>query len=238
MRRLRDFSPTGWDSKENYMGDSSHDHWFIVEICHSRDSDYLTESNWDYAIKELQADKTAGCEIHNFGHWACGWYELILIHPWRKDLRKIAEDINAQLRNYPVLDEGDYCERTYEAALECWDSWGRDQLREALNSYYEEDNLDFSEDSYSNAEIDQLWQFFGRYLLSWDIDAGEEASFNIEGFIDLLGTTQDYRKEPYRMKMPEIARHDIEVLPITSTLLDRIMRPEKYIISENQLPLF
>jgi hypothetical protein len=49
--------------------------------------------------------ESSNVQVHRFGHWACGWFELILINPVNKDIVKKAEDIMSALSDYPVVDE-------------------------------------------------------------------------------------------------------------------------------------
>lgn len=133
MQKFKDYSPSSWDSKANYMHNGpNRDHWYVAPVIKTRDACLLDESNWDTACKMLKADETKGCEIHNFGHWACGWYDLILIHPLRKDLIAIAEDIERSLSGYPVLSDDDYSQREHDYLDELWEHEGYEALAELM----------------------------------------------------------------------------------------------------------
>lgn len=56
-------------------------------------------------------------EIHSFGHWACGWYDLILVHP---DLKEDLEKIEKRLSDYPLLNEDEYSNRVFNEACDYW----------------------------------------------------------------------------------------------------------------------
>jgi len=58
-------------------------------------------------------------EVHRFGHWACGWFEIILVRPGTNAAKK-AEEIEARLVVCLFLDECDHSEREMEAANETW----------------------------------------------------------------------------------------------------------------------
>lgn len=58
------------------------------------------------------------CWVLRFGHWACGWYELILAHP---SLESRVDEIQAALESYSVWDEEDFSRREYEEAQEIWE---------------------------------------------------------------------------------------------------------------------
>lgn len=107
-----------------YQRDSDNrDHWLVLEGVdgwgNHYETDHLAVSNWEYCVRELQADDTIGCEIHN---------KLILIHPWRKDLRDIATDIERSLDGYPVLDDDDFSQREFEDIESQWECWGYSDL--------------------------------------------------------------------------------------------------------------
>lgn len=94
-----------------------------------RDSDLLSQSNFDCAYAMLTAINEDGVAIESASHWAVGWVETILIDPACAALVKEAESIQAALADYPVLDESDYCEREWNAVCEYWE---RADLRERV----------------------------------------------------------------------------------------------------------
>lgn len=144
LPRYRDYQPTCFDSRFNYIGGRDRDHWYVAPCSRTRDADTLTESNFAACISELQADSTPGCEIHRFGHWACGWYELILIHPWRWDLVTKAQELADYLEHGGcILDDSDFYERENEAIEENWESFGIEETRKILESFL---NLEEIED--------------------------------------------------------------------------------------------
>lgn len=122
MQKYKDFQPTAFDSKANFMAwdsDGIEDiQEFFIVLGRNRDSDLLTESNWDAALKILGGESNT-LQIHRFGHWACGWYELMLIHPSREAEGQAIEN---DLESYPVLDEDDFSEREFNQACEIWES--------------------------------------------------------------------------------------------------------------------
>jgi len=58
-------------------------------------------------------------EVHNFGHWACGWFEIMIVRPG-SPAEAIAEGIESRLSDYPILNEDDHTEREQVAADETW----------------------------------------------------------------------------------------------------------------------
>ena len=92
-----------------------------------RDSDCLTDSNFecihDYLFNKYPDDVT----IKGAGHWAVGWVESICVRMFSNDgtltnAGKEALDINAALLDYPVYNEEDFCQREWEEKSELADS--------------------------------------------------------------------------------------------------------------------
>jgi hypothetical protein len=118
LTRYRDWAPTTFDRRglalcreEDDRGD-----WYVVPLILTRDSDCLSESNFAAAVRLLGGESET-VEVHEFGHWACGWFRIIIAAPERiADVFAIAK----RLDNYPVLDEEDVTYREFECAGEVW----------------------------------------------------------------------------------------------------------------------
>ena len=100
---------TGWPCA--YRGDRGD---WLMFIGRTRDSGLLENSNFDAALKALEAIDSDGVAVESASHWACGWVENILIDPSKPALVQEAEEMEAALADYPVLDESDYSERERE----------------------------------------------------------------------------------------------------------------------------
>ena len=103
-----------WEYASNYIGEDYSDYYVVYG--RSRDSDLLTQSNWDQLEEEF--DGKEGVEIIRSGHWAGGWVETILIHEDAEDMLMKADDFAKQLSEYPVLDEEDFTNKEYESTIE------------------------------------------------------------------------------------------------------------------------
>lgn len=114
------FAPTGFDRSGAFLPERQH--WFVVPLSRTRDCGPLDDSNFETALAMLEDVDPDGehYEAHSFGHWACGWFEIILVDPQHPATVEAAEGIAAALEDYPVLDEHDYSERQYEALNEAW----------------------------------------------------------------------------------------------------------------------
>jgi hypothetical protein len=118
METYSEFRPTGFDSA-GLAGERHGISAFKVFLGQNRDSDCLTRSNFRSALQALGGESDT-VQVHRFGHWACGWYELILIDPADESAMAIAEDIECGLADYPIVSEEDYSSLEYEEACDMW----------------------------------------------------------------------------------------------------------------------
>lgn len=136
MQTYSKFRPTAFDSAGICLPDRQD--WLVLDVSRNRDSGPLAESNFDTALNMLGGESDS-VEVHRFGHWGPGWFELILIKPGT-DQVKTGEEIESSLEDYPVLDDEDHSRREYEEYCESWDSWGRcdyvEQITKELFSQY------------------------------------------------------------------------------------------------------
>jgi hypothetical protein len=120
MEQYRNWSPTAFDPK-GLNGDANDvSDWYVVPCIRTRDSRELEASNFETAL-EMLGGEGQDVQVHRFGHWGPGWFEIILVRPECKAYVE-AVDIESNLEDYPVLDEEDYSRREYEAAADLWES--------------------------------------------------------------------------------------------------------------------
>ncbi len=110
----RDFQPTGFDPKG--LGLEEQQDWLVAPVSRNRDSGPLDRANFDTLEQSAEAGEVQH-EIHRFGHWANGWFELLLVHP---DHAQWVEEWEGALSEYPCADDMRYSEYEYEEALGCW----------------------------------------------------------------------------------------------------------------------
>lgn len=146
--------PSGWGSLDNYIGETEFDGALCL-MTRSRDSDLLTESNWDCAL-ELLGGESENVLIHRFGHWACGWWEALCVLPGT-EAETVANEIRADLDAYPVLDDDDYQAREWKQADQNWAECYTDRGRIA---YIRERRRDFEFRDFT----DLMAQVRGRYF--------------------------------------------------------------------------
>ena len=69
----------------------------------------MDESNFNVAL-EMLGGEGDDVSVLRFGHWANGWFELLLVRP-NSAAETIAKKIEAKLDDYPILDEMDLSQR-------------------------------------------------------------------------------------------------------------------------------
>lgn len=116
METYSEFQPTGFDPSG--IGLEDQQDWLVVPVARNRDSDCLAESNFACALKDLGGEGE-DVQVHRFGHWANGWFEIIIVRPG-SDAEKKAEEIESALADYPVLDDDDFYNREQEEAERIW----------------------------------------------------------------------------------------------------------------------
>lgn len=125
MKRYSEFRPSQFDSHIYVEGQED---WLVLPVMRNRDSKCLEKSNFAVALKMLGGEDYETVNVHRFGHWACGWFEIILVKPETEAANK-AEEIETKLENYPVLDENDFSNREFEEAHNVWESCYTDKER-------------------------------------------------------------------------------------------------------------
>lgn len=123
MKKYSEWRPSGFDTAG--LGLEDRQDWLVAPVAQNRDSDALERSNFRVVVRDLQKlderDRETGeesFEIHRFGHWACGWFEIILVQPG-SEAEKCCNDWEAALADYPIADESDFSELECEEENEC-----------------------------------------------------------------------------------------------------------------------
>jgi len=115
-----DFRPTAFDCAGLALPDQQQ--WYKAPVSRTRDSGALDESNFETCLAACGGESD-DCEVHRFGHWACGWFEIIIVRPG-SDACLEAEKCAASLADYPVLDDDDWGAREMEEQALAWESNG------------------------------------------------------------------------------------------------------------------
>lgn len=134
MQPYRKYKPTGFDSPGLALEDQQD--WLVVDVVRTRDSGPLAESNFACTVRSMkeayaaepsaastsEEDGRPDYEVHRFGHWGPGWFEIVIVRPGSA-CEKEAAEIEAALADYPIVDESDYSEREQEEANRVWSQY-------------------------------------------------------------------------------------------------------------------
>lgn len=157
MQTYSKFRPTQFDSAGAFLPDQAD--WLVVPCGQNRDSGQLDQSNFAAALA-LLGGESEDVEVHSFNHWACGWFEIIIVRPGTL-AADLAETIEGRLEDYPVLDEEDLSSREWEAYIESWNSYAK---RDFLMALGREFNLRYSAALWlETADSDDLREFYRNY---------------------------------------------------------------------------
>jgi len=179
------YRPTGFDSAGAFLPEQSD--WLVVPAGQNRDSGELDQSNFAAALALLGGESDT-VQVYRFGHWACGWFEIIIVAP-NSPAVAIAEDIAARLEDYPVLDESDFSDREWTSYAESWDSWAARDFRRDLVKAFELPNG--AESALDNADNAKLREYFEACIPSGEYYISESSGVCVMVDIAIRGATRD-----------------------------------------------
>lgn len=110
------FCPTACDQRG--LGLDDRQEWLVLGVSQTRDSGVLDRCNFAVALESLGGESDT-VEVHRFGHWGPGWFEVILVAPGSPAERE-ANAIEAALADYPVLADDRLSAMADEEAREAW----------------------------------------------------------------------------------------------------------------------
>lgn len=147
LPRYRDWAPSQFDTRG--LGCKDRQDWLVVEcIGQNRDSDALARSNFRVVLKDLGGESD-DVEVHRFGHWACGWFEIVIVRPDSAAHAKAQEWVCA-LSDYPIASNEDFSELEQEDANEVW-----------ANCYNPHERLEYIRDHRSEFEFHDFADLIG-----------------------------------------------------------------------------
>ncbi len=152
LKRYRDFSPTAFDSKG--LGLDDHQDWVVAPCTVTRDSGALDRANFEAQL-EILGGESDTVEVHRFGHWGPGWFEIAIVSPSRE---AEVEAIEASLADYPVLDEEKHSNLEWTEYQESWDSWGNRELSRFLENKFESELTDEEYNALSEMDLRELYE--------------------------------------------------------------------------------
>lgn len=185
MIKYSEFRPTSFDYKG--LGLPEQQDWLVLGLSRNRDSGELDQSNFDAALKSLGGESDT-VEVHRFGHWGPGWFEIILIKPGSTQV-EIGESIEASLSDYPILDEEDFSSREWESYTEGWDNYARRDFIKGLKAEF--GLSDAAYDALDDCDSEQLREFFQTCNPSGDYYYSESSGVCVNTRSSIAKCTRD-----------------------------------------------
>lgn len=143
LKRPRDFG---------YFGDLDLTVWGFSPFGVHRDSDALSRSNWRVISEDLCWRFPESTEVMHTSHWACGWYDHLMLLTTDTEALEAALEWVERLESYPVADELDWSDLESADEQEAWEGYARSDFRRALEEWAGVDDL--------NRSDEQLYELF------------------------------------------------------------------------------
>lgn len=123
LQTYAQFRPTSFDARGLSLPDRQT--WIVAPV--SQDHGFgFPSQDFERSCEVAPIPRVRISEVHRFGHWGHGWFEIILVDPSRAaEVQAIAD----QIEDYPILNEEDYSAREYVAAS---DTWRASSLRDRI----------------------------------------------------------------------------------------------------------
>lgn len=152
-----------WTIPESWYGK----HWegYYVFLGKHRDSDILTVCNYDVAYSRIESLNTEFDGKNTIvkvseSHWAVGWIEWIAIHESNIPALKLADSIQSEINEYPILDEEKHTQMEEKEANRIWKECYR--VKDRIK-YIRENESEFDFSSYSDLIRNVRGEYFSGY---------------------------------------------------------------------------
>jgi len=200
--------------KSDYGGEDMSD-FYIVISC-TRDSDDFEQSNWDCILADypesFDEDTNKGILIAEFGHWACGWFKLMMVHETDFELLETMDEVKEKLDDYGLYNDEDYYRREMEAQEEL--------VKDEIEYYIRNNGEEFDDRDFTDAEISQMVYWFVRECNSNDETPKEDEIYELVQRVlnwktcnicvqynDAHGNSDGYRQESYDQRFDVCGCH-------------------------------
>lgn len=134
LQTYKEFRPTAFDTRGLALPDRQD--WIVCPVSHNRDSDILIESNWACQLARLGGESDT-VEIHRFGHWGPGWFEIVIVDPADTSNVESMRQLAHELADYPVMDDSDLSAREEEQYTESWANWACSDFLSVISKAFE-----------------------------------------------------------------------------------------------------
>lgn len=129
MQVYKEFRPTAFDGPGLNADRFNIGSFLVAPVMQTRDSEVLERSNFRSFLRAMGGESDT-VQVHRFGHWGPGWFEIILIDPRDEKAVATAQEIEDGLADYPIVDESDYSDLEFE---ETCDYWAHMSVRERVD---------------------------------------------------------------------------------------------------------
>jgi len=159
------------------------DDWIVGPVSRTRDSGPLALSNFQTVLADIGGESDT-VEVHQFGHWACGYFEIILAAPGSAAAAAL-EGWARALADYPVADDAAHSEAEWEATAEAWSNWAALDFKRHLPGGYD------------------LWEVTDESL--WELWERHADAAGVYWFEEGGGMTADVRRVARHVTEEEVA---------------------------------
>lgn len=132
METYNKFRPTQFDPRG--IGLDEQQNWFVLPVSQTRDSGPRDRSNFQSALDALGGESET-VEVHRFGHWGPGWFEIIIVAP-DSPAAAIAEDLERGLMDYPIVDDEHYSNTQHEEYQKDWQNYAARDFARSLRKHH------------------------------------------------------------------------------------------------------
>ncbi len=101
LKTYREWSPTQHDTRGLNAPDRQD--WLVCPVIRTRDSETLDQANYEEMLARLEPHADDYEEL-SFGHWACGWFNIIVVRP-DTEAERLVKAAEEDLESYPILSE-------------------------------------------------------------------------------------------------------------------------------------
>lgn len=185
--KFESFRPTPFDG---HIDDR--EHWYRMPVSQTRDSGPLDRSNFRSFLAGLGGEGEF-VEVHRFGHWGPGWFEIILVDPSATDILETALDMARGLEDYPVLNDEDHSALEYDEFIESWDSWGQGDFVQGIAQGlpdYAGEVFDYGD---NDELVDALYQIAADHVSWLYMSACGGVDINVKELVEVALTNPECR---------------------------------------------
>ncbi len=172
--KYSEFKPTTFD---HHINIPDREDWLPAPVSQTSDSPPSDRANFADALEALGSESD-DVEVHRFGHWGPGWFEIIIVRPDTKAATELARMCYA-LANYPVLDDERYSKLCQDEYDENWKSYACKDFVAQIERKFRDDLTEEEEDLLDDRDPSLVREFFESLITSGEYWVEEGSGINI-----------------------------------------------------------